>query len=297
MKGAHVTTPRSMLPEAASISRHYPQFNPVLIPGSDAEATWEGVIQPFANNDAARSFLRSMERNDQFIISEGRIISGNSPILDVHWADPFLTKMAEQCRVLVLAFKQPKHPRSYLLSPEFSRAFLSYHPHPRTDLEIHVGGRNLTGLCVYSAAEFAFSGQVAQIVEYLDQVTLFIARHLIWLRTRRLYQVTRSAKKLIYTPKPGELVVDNEVGIQNAAIASITIPERKFWDGYWPGPVARASGSNHLSLRPDRECWCGSGLRYDSCHRALEQSLYRQSANRFSLSRRGKSRPLPMPMT
>jgi len=215
-----------------------------------------------------------MEADAKFNVSEGTIICDESPLQGFHWADPFLVKMAEQCRVLVLSFAEPKHPRSYLITPEFSRAFLSYHPHPRADLELRVGSRNLTGLCVYSAAEFAFSADVERIVEYIDQMTLFVARHLIWLRTRRLYQIIGRTKKLIYTPKPREHIFDNEVGIQNAAIASVKAPEKRIWDGYWPGPVALASGPNHLSLKGDRECWCGSGQTYASCHRTVERFQY-----------------------
>ena len=50
--------PGSMLPEAASISIHYPQFRSVNVPaGSQALAAWEGTIQPFTSDDAAETFL------------------------------------------------------------------------------------------------------------------------------------------------------------------------------------------------------------------------------------------------
>lgn len=279
MNAALATTHGSVLAEAASISVHYPQFRSVSVPANtNAHAAWEGIIQPFTSDDAARMFLRSMEADARLGVSEGALLCGDNAPDDFHWADPFLLGMAEPCRVLVLSFAPPVHPRSYLVNPEFSRALLSHHPHHRADLEIRIGKRTLSGLCVYSAAEFQFSDDVDRIVEYLDQVSLFIARHLIFLRTRRLYRVFDGKKQLIYSPKPGELIIDNEVGIRNAVIASVTIPEQRFWEGYWPGRVARASGRGHLYLlEPLKECWCGSGQPYGSCHRPVEESMYKAS--------------------
>jgi hypothetical protein len=277
MSASPAITPGSMLPEAASIAVNYPQFRSVSVHAdTKAHAAWEGTIQPFTSDNAARMFLRSMEADVRLGVSEGTLLCGDKAPNDFHWADPFLLGIAERCRVLVLSFAPPVHARSYLLNPEFSRAFLSYHPHPRADLEIRLDKRTLSGLCVYSAAEFNFGGEVDLIVEYLDQASLFVARHLIWLRTRRLHRFVGGKRQLIYSPKPGELIVDTEVGIRNAVMASVKIPEPQFWDGYWPGRVARASGREHLSfIKPDKECWCGSGQPYGSCHRPVEELMYK----------------------
>jgi hypothetical protein len=269
----------SMLPEAASTFIHYPQFYSVPVPlGTGAQLALEGVIQPFINDNSARNFIRVLESEQQFRISEGTIVGNDGKNTGSHWADPLLIDMAVGCRVLVLSFAPPVHPRSYLLSPEFSSSFLSYHPHPRADLEIRVGRKTLVGLCVYSAAEFAFASDIDRLVQYLDQVSTFVARHLIWLRTRRLYQIVEGKKKLIYCPKPRELITDNEVGVRNAAVASVVVPIRQFWDGYWPGRIAQASGRGHLALlNPEKECWCGSGQSYRLCHRAQEELFHNSS--------------------
>ena len=213
-----------------------------------------------------------MEADKSFGISEGTIVcKDNFGYTKTHWAAPFLVDMTERCRLLVLSFALPVHPRAYLLSPEFSAAFLSSYPHPRGDLEIIVGKHKLAALCIYSALEFKFTGKVDRLVEFLDQASVDIARHLIWLRTRKLYRAGLGGRELIYSPKPGEMIVDNEVGIRNAAIASIVIPERRFWDGYWPGKEARVGPKDHVRvLKPDGECWCGSGAPYGKCHRPIE---------------------------
>jgi hypothetical protein len=268
----------SMPPEAASISIHYPQFRTVGVPaGSSALAAWEGTVQPFISDAAAKTFLRLVEADMPFGVSEGTIVcEEDSSAHSRHRASRFLVNMTDRCRLLILSFAPPIHPRAYLLSPEFSIAFLSAHPHPRGDLPIVIGKRRLAALCVYSAAEFKFGGEVDRAVEFLDQASAYLARHLIWLRTRQLYRQTPIGRQLIYSPKPGEMIVDNEVGVRNAVVASITASERKFWDGYWPGRVAKVGPKDHVRLlKADGECWCGSGQRYGSCHRPIEEAAYK----------------------
>jgi hypothetical protein len=275
---AEIFAPRSMPSVAASISIHYPKFVRTDLPsGSAASSAWEGIIQPFMREADAKTFLHLIEQDKPFGVSEGTIIcEEDSSMPGGHWADPYLVDMDTKFRVLVLSFDPPVHPRAYLLSPEFSSAFLSHHPHSRGDLEILFRDRRLAGLCVYSAAEFRFPGLVERIVEYLDQVSAWIGRHLIWLRTRRLYRLAPGGPELVYSPRPGEMVVDTEVGVRNAAIASIVPRERCFWNGYWPGKSARATGKDHLRLLdPSGECWCGSGSAYAACHRPTEELIYR----------------------
>lgn len=278
MGAADVMVPRSMLSETASISIHYPQFVQADLPsGSAASSAWEGIIQPFARDADARTFLHLIEEDKPCGVSEGTIVcKDESSARKWHWVNPYLVSMGTRCRLLILSFRPPIHPRAYLLTPEFSSTSLSFHPHSRGDLEVIFRGRRLAGLCVYSAAEFRFPGQVEGIVEFMDQVSVWAARHLIWLRTRRLYRLTSAGSELIYSPKPGEMVVDTEVGVRNAAIASIVPHERRFWNGYWPGKSARAAGKDHLRLLdPNGECWCGSGVPYAACHKPAEELVYR----------------------
>lgn len=266
----------SMPLEAASISIHYPQFHPVDVPDeSSALCAWEGVIQPFASDASARAFLHLVEAQHPFGLSQGTLNCGDedSPnAAHAHWADPFLVNMTQQCKLLVLDFPPPAHPRAYLLSPELSSACHSHHPHSRSDLPITVGKRRVFAACVYSAAEFSFSGEVDRIVEFLDQACVFAARHLIWLRTRKLYCRTPAGRKVVHAPRPGEMIIDTEMAFRNASIASIALKAFQFWDGYWPGKVAEVAGSgDHVRLLdPEGECWCGSGKTFGSCHRPIE---------------------------
>ena len=202
MNTALVATPGSMPPEAASISIHYPRFRSVGVPaGSSALAAWEGTIQPFTSDAAAKTFLHLIEADMPFGISEGTVVCEEDfSVHSQHRASRFLVNMTDRCRLLILSFAPPIHPRAYLLSPEFSTAFLSAHPHPRGDLPIVVGKRRLAALCVYSAAEFEFGGEVDRVVEFLDQASAYVARHLIWLRTRQLYRLATSGRELIYSP-------------------------------------------------------------------------------------------------
>jgi hypothetical protein len=273
MSAALAIAPESMLPEAASISLHYPQFQAVDVPaGSSALAAWEGTIQPFLSDALAIAFLETVERDLPFNISEGTMLcKEQAKFAPAHPLARFMVDMTRECKLLILSFAAPIHPRAYLLLPEFSSVFLSNHPHTRGDLAITFRKRKLPALCLYSAAEFKFKSEVERIVEFMDQASVYVARHLIWLRTRKLYRATVLGPQLIHSPKPGELIVDNEVGVHNAAAASIVLPERCFWQGYWPGKEANGLPSHHLrTVKPRSQCWCGSGQSYGDCHRPRE---------------------------
>jgi hypothetical protein len=98
--------------------------------------------------------------------------------------------------------------------------------------------------------------------QFIDQVSLWVARHLIWLRTRRLYRNSLGGISEIFVPMPGEPV-------------GYASPSGQFWRGHWAGPRARATtAAEHVrSISPNTECWCGSGTNYGGCHRPREAAV------------------------
>jgi SEC-C motif len=261
----------------APLSPSYRQFLRTEIPlGSSATHAFCGTIQPFNSDDDARSFLRDMEAGRNSWVSEGNIRAGESK--GQHWADPLLVGMRVKCDILIVIPSAPAHPRSYLLSPRFHRHYCipDIHPHPHgDDWEIFHGGGYVPGLCLYSAAEFRYdrSGDVFQ--QFLDQVTLYVGCHLIWLRTRRQCRKIGPETIVLHQPKPGEKIV---VDSPQRSIILINGRQRAvldFWTGYWPGRSARATTpAQHVKQIPrNAECWCCSGLRYDHCHFVRELAV------------------------
>jgi hypothetical protein len=250
----------------------YPQFERVPVPdGCEASRAWIGTIQPFKDDAAGRRFLRCVEAGLPFDIVEGTIIAGpglNTP----HRADPWLVEMGMRFRLLVLEFDGIEHPRAYALQPEISRSSHPLYPHLRTDLVITVGRRELPALCIYSGAAFSYSPEWPRIVQFLDQTTAYIGRHIIWLKTR--IEIPARFGDTFRVPSPGEPIFDHLPRVETDPIASTRPRGFALWYGYWPGPVAPSGISEHLrTIRPSGECWCCSGKKYSDCHRPLEQRI------------------------
>lgn len=252
---------------AASLSQDYLQFTRVRTPGSSsAESAWIGEIQPFASNECARAFLHDVENGKEVWLSGGRIREASS--IGSHWADPLLVGMSVKCRLLVLVQPGPAHPRAYLLRPLYAEHYSYVHPHPRFDQQIEWRGAKISGLCIYSASEFEYDPDRERISQFLDQVTLYVARHLIWLRTRRLLRGVPPGGEVLRMLRPGEMLVDDRPVVVSPARGSQKAVW-DYWSGYWPGPIAEAFNpkTHFRKIHPHKECWCGSGLIYESCHR------------------------------
>jgi hypothetical protein len=255
---------------ATSLSADYPQFTRVIVPeGSNADSAWIGEIQPFASDDVAKAFLHRIETSGPIWVSSGRIrkeISGKP-----HWADPLLIGMGVRCKLLILMQPAPAHPRAYLLNPVFPEHYSLVHPHPRFDQMIVWNHKNVPGLCIYSAPEFQYDPMRERISQFLEQATLFVARHLIWLRTRQLLRGFPPTGTLLRVLRPGEALLNDKPVLVQPAVGTGK-PLLDYWAGYWPGPIAHASNAaTHLSIiRSHYECWCGTGVAYGACHRPAD---------------------------
>lgn len=249
----------------------YPQFGRAPVPsGSGATTAWIGVVRPFIDDAAARRFLRCLEAGKPFDVVEG-MIDAHAPADTPHWADPWLVDMWTGFTLLVLEFEGKEHPRAYALRPEIS-LYCNPNPHLRCDRTIRIGRQELPALCIYSGAAFSYRPEWPKIVQFLDQASAYLGRHLIWLRTR----VEEGNPSRV--PVPGELIPDVHPRIQTDPVASLAHRRPRRWVGYWPGPVAPTGFSEHLrTIQPLRECWCCSGEKYRDCHRPIEEQLARRA--------------------
>ena len=253
----------------------YHQFVQVEPPADGLTVSaWRGVIQPYLDDAAARSILCDIEAERTLWISSGSIRPGTST--ESHWAHPLLVNMATACEVMVCT-QTDAVPRAYLLSPRYKMYYAdtTVHPHPRGDQIINYDGGPLPGLCVFSSAEFRFVEDVDYYTQFLDQLTQYVAKHLIWLRTRRLYRKIGNVIAPLYQPLPGEKIVESAPSFRQVQTPSGLKLAMDFWSGYWPGRPAKAiTPAEHLrQIKPTQPCWCGRHKLYGECHRNSDSVL------------------------
>jgi SEC-C motif len=267
---AYLPAPLHAAPEIPD----YPQFRSVAVPpGCNAVRAWEGIVQPFLDSATARRFLHCVEAGKHFDIADGTI-DAEAPANARHWADAWLVKMELRFRLLVLEFDGAEHPRAYALQPEISRQMHPLHPHLRTDRQIIVSQRSIPALCIYSGAEFHYSQRWPRLVQFLDQVSAYIGRHIIWLKTR--IELPHRFGSVFRIPHPGEPIFDHIPLIKTDPNLSAAKRHVSLFSGYWPGSTAPSGAVNHLrSISRSQECWCCSGKKYGECHRPIEMECLR----------------------
>jgi SEC-C motif len=251
---------------------------------ADALSAWVGTIRPFPDDETARSFMRAAEADEPIWIHAGRV--QQSIPQGSHWADPYLVNMARDCTVLTLVMAPPAHPRAYLVNPRVPNHYIHVHPHPRSDQMIEFDGLPTPGLCIYSAAEFKYDPDRDRTSQFLDQLTIFVGKHLIWLRTRQFYEGTPTFGvlangKSIGWRGPDQPIIDDRPQL----VMPGPKPIYRFWAGHWPGSpaIGRDPESHVKTIPPGCQCWCGSGIPYGACHRPMDLKLAEQ--------RRGQRRP------
>lgn len=224
-----------------------------------AVRAYRGIIRPFSDNATARRVLRAFDRGLPIHVNGGRV----DVELDEeqrHPIDDFLVDMALPFMVLVIEVADSPHPRAYLLDPPMIPR-LSASPHLRADKVIQIDGNAFPALCIYSGNLQKFDETRSRLEQFLDQASTYLAKYLIWLRTRALYRRTRRGPELVRPALPRGRVTDVEIRRDPAL----------FWDGYWPGKAAPSGPYQHLAtIKPEDDCWCWSGQKYGDCHRPEE---------------------------
>jgi hypothetical protein len=238
----------------------YTQFTVCSAPvNSGASRAYKGFIRPFSDDATARRVLRAIEDGTPLHVSGGRLDVELSELKD-HPLDQYLIDMAEPFTILLLEFAGSERPRSYLLDPPMIPRFSQCY-HLRTDRSIQIDGDRLAALCVYSGAVQEFDSRRSRLEQQLDQTATFLAKYLIWLRTRQLYRRTNEGPKLVRRRTPHGKIT----------MAEVSRGPDFFWNGYWPGPCAPSGPEAHLAtITPDQECWCWSGTPYGECCRPRE---------------------------
>jgi SEC-C motif-containing protein len=251
---------------------YYPGFSPAEVPsGTSARRAWIGSLQPFEDDESSRLLLRALDENRAVQIDRGTVRVISYPDVS-HPLEKLLTTMRVSFQLLLLEFAPPVHPRVYGLKPRISQQLFPAHPHLRGDQRIEYGGARLPALCVYSAADFKYIKEIPPLVEFLDQTATFLAKQLIWIRTRRFFDLDTG--RLIYAPPSGDRILDLEPRVEDNVPGVSRYARRAtgVWRGYWPGDTAPAGPAAHVAtIAPYSECWCGRGLLYRDCHLPYEK--------------------------
>jgi hypothetical protein len=134
---------------------------------------------------------------------------------------------------------------------------------------------------VFSSAELIFSEETNFYTQFLDQLAQFIAKHLIWLRTRRLCRKSGEATSVLYQPRPGEPILEQAPLVHWVQLPTGQVQVIDYWSGYWPGKAARAiTPAEHVrKIQPTQRCWCGLNKKYGECHRANDILLAKAVRN------------------
>jgi len=253
---------RSMAPPTAAPDlSDYTQFIACPVPEeSGARTAYKGFIRPFSDDATARRVFRAIEDGVPLQVDAGRL-DVELPEPRSHRLDPHLVDMAEPFTILLLDLPGLERPRTYLLDPPMVPR-LSACPHLRTDKSIQIEGQTYPALCVYSGALEKFAAGRSRLEQHLDQTATYLAKYLIWLRTRMLFRPTiYDGREFVFRRRPDEAVT----------VFDLTHSHDVYWDGYWPGTVAPSGPGQHLAtIKRGDECWCWSGKRYAECCRPID---------------------------
>lgn len=263
---------------ALPVREFYPQFQEVPAPADKkAGRALLGRIQPFDHDSDVLKIASDLWEDRLVDIQEGRL-RHREDCTGTHAPDlnqPWLVNMEVEFEVLALEFPDSgRQPEAYAVRPEVSRQFFPAHPHLRDDLEVIWRGRRRQALCSF----FAPDGRCNSLVDLLDFTALFLAKHLIWERTRRL--VDQMIGRVLVVPTPGEPIIDLTGPVLGPAYSMAAAPllqnfvspmDRRFaWRGLWPGSAAPHDFASNLTLPDNSPCHCGSGRKYANCHKSLD---------------------------
>jgi hypothetical protein len=242
----------------------YPQFVETVLPdGCAAVRAYRGTIRPFSDDATARRVLRAITANEPLCVSAGRLDS-SAANLPIHRWEDYLVDMPVPCTVVVLEFLGSKHHSAYLIDPIQVPRF-SANRHTWGKSKVVIDDQAIPELCVYSGNLFKYDPACDRLPQFLNQLSTYLAKHLIFLRTRMLYRLHKDGTlHMVKRRKPWEPV---RRGVP-------TLGEQLRWLGFWPGQAAPQGAAEHLrTVDPDGECWCNSGLLYRDCHMKQEQRL------------------------
>jgi SEC-C motif len=160
-----------------AVALSYPQFKAIEPPaGGEAAQVWIGAIQPLPDDRELGAILSDLEAERAVLILTGGGVAHDPDCRLIHADPPYRTRLANmdaRFEVKVLVYPPEKHPQATCLKPKISRRLFPQHPHLYGD-EI---------LCPYRPSDNVLEWNRKTVVQFLDFVSIWLARHLVWERT------------------------------------------------------------------------------------------------------------------
>lgn len=261
--------------------RQFAAIDPPL--GSGALRAWRGVLCPFPDDSELGTVLAHLERGQVVRVEQGgRLVhppdcpGDEAPAYTHH-----LTTVSVAFHLLLLDFGPKRNPRVYGVRPEISRRTFPGHPHLRDDQLVLWEGRPIPALCAYLASDGVLPRDEMRLVHVLDFTSFFLAKHLVWCRTARLWCLTGDRPFLLghgicaYRPTLPRETFDGVHWSRAVFYRTDCAPHNRWknelrteWTYHWPGPAA-PHFIDHLvdEIPRHAECPCGSGEPYKNCCR------------------------------
>lgn len=176
------------------VSPDFPDFKEIAVPDEiflrkirgDGTDSWErraashayrGHIQPFDLVSDARAVARMLNGNVPVDVHAGYLLPDErADTLTEVTLDPTRYDLTTTFDLLILAFDHTPDLWAFSINPAISRVEFPDHPHLRGDRKVILSGRELHGLCIYSAAEFSIAHQRSPLDTFLRQVSIFLAK-------------------------------------------------------------------------------------------------------------------------
>lgn len=262
--------------DAATESRlrtWYPRFARVPVPEVfGARRAWRGPLQPLAIADEVHAIISDLEDSAAVHILDGGVLHHNPECNLPHaplWYADRLRCMGVTFQVVLVDLGPESHPQVYTVRPEISHLTYPSHPHLRFDKMARIGRKELPSLCTYFTSDGSLPAGETTLARALDFVSIFLAKHMVWLRTATLLEYRAGLP-------PREIAIDSGLALHFPFCNDKRHPQ---WVGYWPGPAAPHSAAEMLkAVDPSAECPCGSRKRYGQCCRAIHEAARQNTA-------------------
>lgn len=285
------------------VREHYPSFEIVDPPPScGAVRAWRGSIIPFPDSSQLGLICEDLDRHAVVAVDVGGCLRHQEDCRFLHSRPAYLSKLVHMnlgFDILVLEFAGTKHRQAYCLAPLISACTFPTHPHLRRDQRIWVD-RYVEALCPYRSDE---TGPL-DFLTYLDFVSIYLAKHLVWVRTLSLVCYSEGLRAIeVYSPPPNgghftPPIPDAHLpqvpctpwqtgsrSVETTLCAAASQTFSYTWEGTWLGPSAPHDVETILqTVTPDKECVCGTGRKYGCCCRSSHVAFTRrQDRHRFQL--------------
>lgn len=283
-----------------SLELFYPRFEAVSPPhGSNAARAWKGTLTPFSDCFELGKIAEDLRRGLIIHLDVDGVLRHNGKCSIDHTRPAYLArliKMRVEFEVLVLEFEDGRHRQSFCLKPEISSSLFPTHPHLRRDQTIFLT-RPIDALCPYRSDET----QPDSLTTYLDYVSIFLAKHLIWVRTFELHRYSGGAAwQPVFVPEPnGGHFTPSNTAVRTLGPApwlrtsrdpveifseAASRKETLQWEGNWLGPSAPHDPAVILdTVDRDAKCVCGRERRYGACCRPLHKRAVSEGQSVSSL--------------